>query len=61
MSAKLHFRERINNQTMLFPQRIDKDIAENDPVRLVNADVDNLHVVAFGDGGHNIIRWIQNA
>ena len=42
MSAKLHFREHINNQLVLFPERIDKDIAPDDPVRLVNAVVDGL-------------------
>ncbi len=42
MSAKLHFREHINNQMVLFPERIDKDIAPDDPVRLVNAVVDSL-------------------
>ena len=47
MSAKLHFRPHINNQTVLFPQRIDKDIAENDPVRLVNAVVDRLNLENF--------------
>ena len=47
MSAKLHFREHINNQMVLFPQRIDKDIAENDPVRLVNAVVDGLNLESF--------------
>ena len=47
MSAKLHFRPHINNQTVLFPQRIDKDIAENDPVRLVNAVVDRLDLENF--------------
>ena len=47
MSAKIHFRPHINNQTVLFPQRIDKDIAENDPVRLVNAVVDGLNLENF--------------
>ena len=47
MSAKLHFRPHINNQTVLFPQRIDKDIAGNDPVRLVNAVVDRLNLENF--------------
>ena len=42
MSAKLHFREHINNQLVLFPERIDKDIAPDDPVRLVNAVFDSL-------------------
>ena len=47
MSTKIHFRSHINNQTVLFPQRIDKDISENDPVRLVNAVVDNLNLENF--------------
>ena len=47
MSAKIHFRSHINNQTVLFPQRIDRDIAENDPVRLVNAVVGNLNLENF--------------
>ncbi len=47
MSAKIHFRSHINNQTVLFPQRIDRDIAENDPVRLVNAVVDSLSLENF--------------
>ncbi|EOS02095.1 hypothetical protein C799_01211 [Bacteroides thetaiotaomicron dnLKV9] len=33
---KIHFRLYSPNQTVLFPQRIDKDIVENDPVRMVN-------------------------
>ena len=40
--AKVHFRSYIHNKKILFPQRIDKDIAEDDPVRLLNALVDNL-------------------
>lgn len=42
--AKLHFRSYIPNQLVLFPQRIDEDIAETDPVRIVNAIVDNLNI-----------------
>ena len=42
MSTKIHFRPHINNQTVLFPQRIDKDIAQDDPVRLVNSVVESL-------------------
>jgi transposase len=40
--AKLHFRPYIPNQTLLFPGRIDEDIAANDPVRVVSALVDSL-------------------
>ena len=47
MSAKLHFRPHINNQLVLFPQRIDEDIAPNDPVRLVNSVVDSLDLERF--------------
>ena len=47
MSAKLHFRPHINNQLELFPQRIDEDIAPNDPVRLVNSVVDGLDLERF--------------
>ena len=42
--AKIHFRPYNSNQTVLFPQRIDADIAENDPVRMVNALVESLNL-----------------
>lgn len=45
--TKLHFRPYICNQTVLFPQRIDENIAENDPVRIVNAVVDSLKLDNF--------------
>ena len=44
--AKLHF-VLIPNQTVLFPQRIDENIAADDPVRIVNAVVDNLNLDNF--------------
>ena len=47
MSAKIHFRPHINNQTVLFPQRIDKDIAQNDPVRPVNSVVESLNLACL--------------
>ncbi len=47
MSEKLHFRPHINNRLVLFPQRIDEDIAENDPVRIINAVVDSLNLDNF--------------
>ena len=43
--AKVHFRSYIHNKMILFPQRIDKDIAEDAPVRLLDALVDNLMLV----------------
>ena len=45
--AKLHFRPYIPNQTVLFPQRIDENIAATDPVRIVNAVIDNLNLESF--------------
>lgn len=45
--AKLHFRPYIPNQTVLFPQRIDEDIAEDDPVRMINAIIDGLNLDNF--------------
>ena len=43
----MHFREYNPNQLILFPQRIDEDIAENAPVRLVSAMVDALKLEDF--------------
>ena len=45
--AKIHFRPYNPNQTVLFPQRIDEDIAENDPVRVVDALVESLNLEGF--------------
>ena len=45
--AKIHFRPYNPNQTVLFPQRIDEDIADNDPVRMVDALVESLNLVKF--------------
>ena len=39
---RYHFRPYSPNQTILFPQRIDKDIAEDDPVRLISSIVERL-------------------
>lgn len=47
MSAKIHFRDYNPKQMILFPQRLDKDIAENDPVRVVDAVIDNLRLDNF--------------
>lgn len=45
--AKLHYRPYIPNQIVLFPQRIDVNIAANDPVRIVSTVVDNLNLDNF--------------
>lgn len=42
MSTKLHFKSYTPNHMVLFPQRIDEDIAEDAPVRVVDAVVENL-------------------
>ena len=41
---RYHFRPYSPNQMVLFPQRIDKDIAEDDPVRLISSIVDSLNL-----------------
>jgi transposase len=41
---KLHFRSETAKQLVLFPHRIDEDIAPNDPVRIVDAVVDSLNL-----------------
>lgn len=45
--AKIHHIPYTSNQLVLFPQRIDEDIAENDPVRIVSSIVDNLNLDSF--------------
>ena len=47
MSTKLHFRDYSPKQMILFPQRLDKDIAENDPVRVVDTVIDSLRLDNF--------------
>ncbi len=47
MSTKIHFRDYNPKQMILFPQRLDKDIAENDPVRVVDSVIDNLKLDNF--------------
>ena len=44
---RYHFRPYSPNQMVLFPQRIDKDIAEEDPVRLVSGIVESLDLSSF--------------
>ncbi len=44
---RYHFRPYSPNQTILFPQRIDKDIAESDPVRLISSIVESLDLSNF--------------
>ena len=41
---KYHFRPYSPNQTVLFPERIDKDISSDDPVRLVSGVIEGLDI-----------------
>jgi transposase len=41
--AKSDFRPYIPNQTLLFPSKIDEDIAANDPVRVVSTYMNNIY------------------
>ena len=45
--TKLHFHSYNPKEIVHFPQRIDKDIAENDPVRIVDGIVDRLKLENF--------------
>ena len=45
--AKIHFRPYTTKQILLFPQRIDENIAEDAPVRLVNGLIDQLDLTSF--------------
>lgn len=44
---KIHFRPYSNKQIVLFPQRIDEDIAGDAPVRVVDALIDGLDLGGF--------------
>ena len=45
--TKIHFRPYNSKQILLFPDRLDKDIAENDAVRVINAVIDELRLDNF--------------
>lgn len=45
--AKIHFRPYSPNQIVLIPQRMDENIPSDDPVRILNAMVDNLDLSFF--------------
>lgn len=47
MSAKLQFKSYNPKQMSLFPDRLDVDIAENDPVRIVDMVIDDLKIGRF--------------
>lgn len=47
MATKIHFRPYNPKQILLFPERLDKDIAENDPVRIIDAVIDELRLDNF--------------
>lgn len=45
--SKLHFRPYNQNQNLLFPQRIDENIPQDDPVRILNTIVDSINIDKF--------------
>lgn len=47
MSTKLHFRPYNPKQILLFPERLDKDIEENNPVRVIDIVIDELKLDNF--------------
>lgn len=47
MSTKLHYIPYDNKQVVLFPSRIDEDIAKDDPVRIIDAVVESLNLENF--------------
>ena len=44
--TKIHFRPK-SQPNSAFPPRIDEDIAEHDPVRMVDALVESLNLESF--------------
>lgn len=47
MYTKLHFKDYNPKQIQLFPQRLDEDIEENAPVRVIDAVIDSLNLDNF--------------
>lgn len=47
MSTKLQFKSYNPKQMSLFPERLDVDIEENDPVRIVDSVIDHLKIGRF--------------
>lgn len=47
MNSNSHYIPYTNKQTILFPSRIDEDIAQDDPVRIIDAVVESLNLENF--------------
>ena len=47
MPENLHFRSYDPDQTLLFPQRIDRDIPKDDPVRILKSVIESLDLSVF--------------
>lgn len=47
MPENLHFRSYDPDQTLLFPQRIDRDIPKDDPVRILKSVIESLDLSDF--------------
>lgn len=57
MATKIHFRPYNPKQILLFPERLDKDIAENDAVRVIDAVIDELRLDNFKELYNEIGRY----
>ena len=49
MYTRIHYRDYNPKQLLLFPERLDKDIDENDPVRVVDRVIDGLKMDNFSE------------
>ena len=49
MITKIHYRDYNPKQLLLFPERLDKDIDGNDPVRVVDSVIDGLKMDNFSE------------
>ena len=47
MPENLHFRSYDPDQTLLFPQRIDRDIPKDDPVRILKSVIESMDLSGF--------------
>lgn len=54
--AKLHFISDMSKQIVLFPQKIDEKIAENDPVRVLDALIESIDLSCFYKLYHELGR-----
>jgi transposase len=61
MSTKLHFRPYNPKQILLFSERLDNDIEENNPVRVIDIVIDELKLDNFKKLYKEIGRCVYDA